>query len=77
MLKLKDDKKPGRNEPCPCGSGLKHKFCHGDFLKQEVCNRVANETMVRLIYDEKIKKGLICQHGVSKNKFCKDCKVGD
>ena len=23
------DKKPGRNEPCPCGSGKKFKLCHG------------------------------------------------
>ena len=22
-------KKVGRNEPCPCGSGKKYKFCHG------------------------------------------------
>lgn len=21
---------PGRNDPCPCGSGLKYKRCHGD-----------------------------------------------
>ncbi|MDD4094219.1 MAG: SPASM domain-containing protein, partial [Methanothrix sp.] len=21
--------KPGRNDPCPCGSGLKYKKCHG------------------------------------------------
>jgi hypothetical protein len=21
-------KRPGRNEPCPCGSGLKYKHCH-------------------------------------------------
>ena len=21
--------KPGRNEPCPCGSGLRFKLCHG------------------------------------------------
>lgn len=21
--------RPGRNEPCPCGSGRKHKHCHG------------------------------------------------
>ncbi|MDR0233199.1 MAG: SEC-C domain-containing protein, partial [Zoogloeaceae bacterium] len=21
--------KPGRNEPCPCGSGKKYKHCHG------------------------------------------------
>jgi preprotein translocase subunit SecA len=23
------EKKPGRNDPCPCGSGKKYKFCHG------------------------------------------------
>ena len=23
------DKKVGRNEPCPCGSGKKYKKCHG------------------------------------------------
>ena len=23
------DKMPGRNDPCPCGSGLKYKNCHG------------------------------------------------
>ncbi len=23
------DKKPGRNEPCPCGSGMKYKKCCG------------------------------------------------
>jgi hypothetical protein len=22
-------KKPGRNDPCPCGSGVKYKKCHG------------------------------------------------
>ena len=23
------DAKIGRNDPCPCGSGLKYKMCHG------------------------------------------------
>ena len=23
------DKRVGRNDPCPCGSGLKYKNCHG------------------------------------------------
>ena len=23
------EKKTGRNEPCPCGSGKKYKKCHG------------------------------------------------
>ncbi len=26
---IKVDKKIGRNDPCPCGSGLKYKNCHG------------------------------------------------
>ena len=26
---IKADKKIGRNEPCPCGSGKKYKNCHG------------------------------------------------
>ncbi|HET7371044.1 MAG TPA: preprotein translocase subunit SecA [Gammaproteobacteria bacterium] len=26
---VRSDRKVGRNEPCPCGSGLKYKQCHG------------------------------------------------
>ena len=26
---MRKDKKPGRNDPCPCGSGKKYKKCHG------------------------------------------------
>ena len=26
---VKAAKKPGRNDPCPCGSGKKYKYCHG------------------------------------------------
>ena len=26
---VRDGKKIGRNEPCPCGSGKKFKQCHG------------------------------------------------
>jgi len=26
---VRDDRKIGRNEPCPCGSGKKYKRCHG------------------------------------------------
>jgi SEC-C motif len=28
-------KRAGRNDPCPCGSGKKHKKCHGSVEKQE------------------------------------------
>jgi len=26
---VRDGKKVGRNDPCPCGSGKKYKQCHG------------------------------------------------
>ena len=31
-MPVKVDKKIGRNDPCPCGSGLKYKNCHGKGL---------------------------------------------
>lgn len=77
MPQLKSKTTPGRNEPCPCESGLKYKYCHGDPLKRAVCERVMAETMVRLIIQEKLRKGLICEHGIAKDKHCKDCKIGD
>lgn len=55
-LLIKGGKSPPRNEPCPCGSGLKFKHCHGDPLKQAICNRAANEKMVELIREEQKKK---------------------
>jgi hypothetical protein len=58
-LRLKSNSNPGRNELCPCQSGLKYKHCHGDPFKIAVCNRVANEKMCQLILEEKIKKGQI------------------
>ncbi|MCK4814544.1 SEC-C domain-containing protein [bacterium] len=66
-LKLKGNKEPDRNEPCPCKSGLKFKYCHGDKLKQAVCNRVANEKMVQLIREEQRRKG------ISIKVVCPDC----
>jgi len=54
-LQLRGGKK-GRNELCSCGSYLKFKKCHGDPLKQAVCNRVANEKMVQLIREEQRKQ---------------------
>ena len=29
QMPIKVEKMPGRNEPCPCGSGKKYKNCHG------------------------------------------------
>jgi len=51
-LRLNKDTLPGRNEPCPCRSGLKYKHCHGDLIKQKECSRVANVKMVELIQAE-------------------------
>ena len=28
---VREERKVGRNEPCPCGSGKKYKQCHGNF----------------------------------------------
>lgn len=30
-LQTIDEEKPGRNDPCPCGSRKKYKYCHGRF----------------------------------------------
>ncbi|MCK7531679.1 MAG: SEC-C domain-containing protein [Marinilabiliales bacterium] len=30
------DKKVGRNDPCPCGSGKKYKQCHGCISSQHL-----------------------------------------
>ena len=31
-MPVRVDKRVGRNDPCPCGSGLKYKNCHGKGL---------------------------------------------
>ena len=32
---VRNDRKVGRNEPCPCGSGKKYKHCHGALTSVE------------------------------------------
>jgi preprotein translocase subunit SecA len=32
---VRGDRKVGRNEPCPCGSGKKYKHCHGALTSVE------------------------------------------
>ena len=53
--------KPKRNQPCPCGSELKYKYCHGDELKLALANDHRNRFMAHLIIEEKMKRGLIKQ----------------
>ena len=77
MMPQLPPREPGRNEPCPCGSGLKRKHCHGDPLKIDSVNHAANVAMNHLIQCERVKRGIICEHGVLRTEHCKDCKVGD
>jgi len=51
--------KPKRNEPCPCGSGLKYKWCHGDQIKTMSARDAMNMKMAELIIKEKIKRRMI------------------
>lgn len=50
---------PGRGDPCPCGSELKFRNCHGDGGKQAACDRIAFEHMSKLIMREKHKRKFI------------------
>ena len=50
---------PGRNALCPCKSGLKFKYCHGDNGKMAACDRVAFEHMSLLIIREQHKRKII------------------
>ena len=47
-----------RNVLCPCGSGLKAKWCHADPVKLQLCNRAAQMYMMRLIQEERKKRGI-------------------
>ena len=51
--------KGDRNSPCPCGSRLKFKRCHGDVAKTETAKKVASLVMGRAIAIEQFKKKLI------------------
>lgn len=50
---------PGRNDLCPCKSGLKFKYCHGNSGKMAACDRVAFEHMSLLIIKEQHKRKII------------------
>lgn len=50
---------PGRNESCPCGSGLKFKQCHGDGEKKQLVQKLAVAFMELLIRRAQMEKGLV------------------
>lgn len=43
-----------RNSKCPCGSGLKYKFCHGAANKTDKCRQATTIKMMSLIKTERI-----------------------
>lgn len=47
-----------RNELCPCKSGLKQKYCHNDPKKLQACNQIAQLYMLKLISEERKKRGI-------------------
>lgn len=65
----------GRNEPCKCGSGLKHKLCHGDASKIDTARRVAGIVMQRLIAEERYNKGLMDEQAFRAFLDASDYKV--
>lgn len=38
-------KKIGRNDACPCGSGVKFKRCHGNFQQQNIINELRDKAL--------------------------------
>lgn len=56
--------KIGRNEPCPCGSGIKYKRCHGDVTKDGRIERAFQsaathmERFKALEHERKVRQGL-------------------
>lgn len=65
--RLRRGEQPKRNELCPCGSKLKHKYCHGDVVKNQAARAMANKVMAGLIFEEQKAKGII------KRKYTCEC----
>jgi len=51
-------REPDRNDPCPCGSGLKFKRCHGDPALRQTAQRIANHMITLLIVERSHEAGL-------------------
>jgi len=54
----RQSKEPDRNGPCPCGSGLKFKKCHGDSVLRQTAQRIANHMITLLIVERSHEAGL-------------------
>jgi len=51
--------KIGRNEPCPCKSGLKLKRCHGDVVLQNIAKEATQTIMGLHIAERHLEAGLV------------------
>lgn len=51
--------KIGRNDPCPCKSGLKLKKCHGDVVLQQIAKEATQTIMGLHIAERCIEAGLV------------------
>lgn len=77
---LKTINKVGRNSLCPCGSGLKFKYCHGNEKFRAMCqqeaNRVANRMLTALIQQMQAQKGICprCRQRFT-GKSCEKCGI--
>jgi SEC-C motif len=56
---MADHNRPGRNDKCPCGSGLKYKHCHGDPEKANACIHLSQLYLMKLIAGARYRAGLI------------------
>jgi len=56
---LKKSQMPGRNDPCPCESGLKFKHCHGDEMKIARAREAAERAMHAQIVIELKKRKIL------------------
>jgi hypothetical protein len=48
-----------RSDPCPCGSGLKYKKCHGNATIINGCTEIAQYMLLKLISKARYAAGLI------------------
>lgn len=58
MMTIIGGRPPGRNHPCPCGSGIKFKKCHGDSVKISKASQQAEtlDEAAKLVDDMVIKQ---------------------
>lgn len=66
-LKDRDALKVGRNEPCPCGSGKKHKKCHGSVAKIEARERAFRMAAARRVVPSTYQP--LAAHGYGPQQF--------